>query len=98
IDMGPGAGSRGGSVVAVGTPPQVMADPASITGRYLSGDAKIEIPTARRKGAKTRSIEIEGVTTNNLKNVAAVFPLGLFIGVTGVSGSGKSSVINETLA
>jgi excinuclease ABC subunit A len=98
IDMGPGAGSRGGSVVATGTPPQVMADPASITGRYLSGDAKIEIPTARRKGAKTRTIEIEGVTTNNLKSVTVVFPLGMFLGVTGVSGSGKSSLINETLA
>jgi excinuclease ABC subunit A len=98
IDIGPGAGSRGGHVVAEGTPQEVMANPASITGRYLSGAAKIEIPTERRKPAKSRSIEIEGVTTNNLKNVSATFPLGLLIGLSGVSGSGKSSLINETLA
>jgi excinuclease ABC subunit A len=98
IDIGPGAGSRGGSVVAAGTPEQVMSNRASITGRYLSGDVRIEIPAPRRQGAKTKSLEIEGVTTNNLKNVTAVFPLGLLIGVTGVSGSGKSSLINETLA
>jgi excinuclease ABC subunit A len=98
IDIGPAAGSRGGEVVAEGTPADVMANPASITGRYLSGTARIEVPAVRRKGAKARSIVIEGVTTNNLKNVSATFPLGLFIGVTGVSGSGKSSLINETLA
>jgi excinuclease ABC subunit A len=97
IDIGPGAGNRGGHVVAVGTPQQVMADPSSITGRFLSRNLEIPIPAQRRKGAKTRSIVIEGVTTNNLKNVTAAFPLGLFIGVTGVSGSGKSSLINETL-
>jgi len=98
IDIGPGAGSLGGYVVAEGTPRQVMASTASITGRYLSGAAKIELPSQRRKAAKSRSIEIEGVTTNNLKKVAATFPLGLLIGISGVSGSGKSSLINETLA
>jgi excinuclease ABC subunit A len=98
IDIGPGAGQHGGRIVAQGTPEQVMADPASITGRYLSGTASIEVPAQRRKAAKTRSIVIEGVTTNNLQSVTATFPLGLLIGVTGVSGSGKSSLINETLA
>jgi excinuclease ABC subunit A len=98
IDIGPGAGQHGGRIVAQGTPEQVMADPASITGRYLSGTASIEVPAQRRKAAKTRSIVIEGVTTNNLQSVTATFPLGLLVGVTGVSGSGKSSLINETLA
>jgi excinuclease ABC subunit A len=98
IDIGPGAGSRGGVVVAEGTPADVMANPASITGRYLSGAARIDVPAERRKSAKSRSIVIEGVTTNNLQNVTAAFPLGLLIGITGVSGSGKSSLINETLA
>jgi excinuclease ABC subunit A len=98
IDIGPGAGSRGGHIVAVGTPADVTANPESITGRYLSGISRIEIPAARRKPAKTRSIVIEGATTNNLQNVTATFPLGCFIGVSGVSGSGKSSLINETLA
>jgi excinuclease ABC subunit A len=98
IDIGPGAGSRGGVVVAEGTPADVMANPTSITGRYLSGSARIDVPTERRKPAKSRSIVIEGVTTNNLQNVSAALPLGLLIGITGVSGSGKSSLINETLA
>jgi excinuclease ABC subunit A len=98
IDIGPGAGIHGGQIVADGAPAEVMADPASITGRYLSGAARIENPKVRRKATKSRSITIEGVTTNNLKNVTATFPLGLLIGVTGVSGSGKSSLVNETLA
>ena len=98
IDIGPGAGHRGGRIVATGTAQQIMADPASITGRYLSGAATIPIPTERRRAAKTRSIVLEGVTTNNLQDVTASFPLGLLIGVTGVSGSGKSSLVNETLA
>ncbi|MCI0357027.1 MAG: ATP-binding cassette domain-containing protein, partial [Planctomycetaceae bacterium] len=98
IDIGPGAGHRGGRIVATGTPEQVMADPASITGRYLSGAAQIPIPAERRRAAKTRSIVLEGAATNNLQNVTASFPLGLLVGVTGVSGSGKSSLINETLA
>jgi len=98
IDIGPGAGSRGGRLVAQGTPAEVMANPDSITGRYLSGTTTIPVPAQRRKAAKASSIVIEEVTTNNLKSVTAVFPLGLLIGVSGVSGSGKSSLINETLA
>ena len=98
IDMGPGAGSHGGRVVAEGMPADVMLNLASLTGRYLSGAARIEVPGERRKFAKSRCIVIEGVTTNNLQNVTASLPLGLFIGVSGVSGSGKSSLINETLA
>ncbi|HEX5106679.1 MAG TPA: ABC-ATPase UvrA, partial [Pirellulaceae bacterium] len=98
IDIGPGAGSRGGSVVAEGTPAEVMAGPDTITGRYLAGALSIPIPAQRRKAAKSRSIVIEGVTTNNLQNVTATFPLACLIGISGVSGSGKSSLINETLA
>ncbi len=98
IDMGPGAGLHGGRIVAEGTPELVAADPASITGKYLSGQLTIPRPEKRRRGAKTRSITIEGVTTNNLKNVSVRVPLGLFVCVTGVSGSGKSSLINETLS
>jgi excinuclease ABC subunit A len=97
IDIGPGAGSRGGNVVAHGTPAEVSFDPASITGQYLSGSLSIPIPKRRREAARAHRITIEAVTTNNLKNVTAEFPLGLLIGVTGVSGSGKSSLINETL-
>jgi excinuclease ABC subunit A len=98
IDIGPGAGQHGGRVVAVGTPAEVMANEGSITGRYLSGTLSIPVPTQRRKGAKTRSLTLEGASANNLQNVTATFPLGLLIGVTGVSGSGKSSLVNETLA
>jgi excinuclease ABC subunit A len=83
--------------VSVGTPAEVIADPESITGRYLSGAMKIAVPAQRRKGAKTRSLVLEGVTTNNLQHVTATIPLGLLVGVTGVSGSGKSSLVNETL-
>jgi excinuclease ABC subunit A len=98
IDIGPGAGSRGGDIVAAGTPTEVMANSASITGRYLAEALSIPVPAQRRPASKSKSIVIEGVTTNNLKNLTAVFPLGHLIGVTGVSGSGKSSLINETLA
>jgi excinuclease ABC subunit A len=98
IDMGPGAGHRGGRVVAIGTPADVMANADSITGRYLTGAQAIAAPKERRKAARSRSIVLEGVTTNNLQNVTATFPLGLLIGVTGVSGSGKSSLVSETLA
>lgn len=97
IDMGPVAGDAGGYIVALGTPAEVAQDESSITGRYLSGRSRVEIPAKRRKAAKTRAITIEGCTTNNLKNVSATFPLGVFTCVTGVSGSGKSSLVNETL-
>ncbi|HEY2883170.1 MAG TPA: excinuclease ABC subunit UvrA [Pirellulales bacterium] len=98
IDMGPGAGAHGGRIVSQGTPAEVCADPNSLTGRYLSGAISIPVPAQRRRVAKTRSITIEGVSTNNLKNVDAKFPLGVFVCITGVSGSGKSSLVNETLA
>jgi len=97
IDMGPEAGDEGGYIVAQGTPHDVAENPVSITGQYLSGRAKIEVPAKRRKAAKTRVISIEGCAANNLKNLSASFPLGVLICVTGVSGSGKSSLVNETL-
>lgn len=96
IDIGPGAGIHGGEVMASGTPQEVMANHASITGDYLSGRKKIEVPTKRRKGNK-KKIKIFGAEENNLKNVDVEFPLGEFICVTGVSGSGKSSLVNEIL-
>ena len=96
VDIGPGAGINGGYVMAKGTPEEVMNNENSLTGRYLSGKEKIEVPKTRRKGNK-KYIELKGCTHNNLKNVDVKFPLGKFICVTGVSGSGKSSLINETL-
>ena len=98
IDMGPGAGRQGGKIVAQGTPQTVAADPNSLTGRYLAGCERIAVPTQRRRIAKTRVITLEGVTTNNLKDVAVQFPLSALVCVTGVSGSGKSSLLQETLA
>ncbi|MBN2476713.1 MAG: excinuclease ABC subunit UvrA [Pirellulales bacterium] len=98
MDLGPGAGRHGGRIVVEGTPAQVAADADSLTGRYLSGTAAIPLPDRRRRTAKTRSITIEGVTTNNLKNVTVRVPLSALVCVTGVSGSGKSSLLSETLA
>ena len=97
IDIGPGAGERGGNVVAFGTPAEVMANPASLTGQYLSGKRQIPVPRMRRPGSG-KSLRIKGARENNLKNVDARFPLGAFIAVTGVSGSGKSSLVNQILA
>lgn len=97
IDIGPGAGIHGGNVVAAGTPEEVMANEHSLTGQYLSGKRKIEIPAQRRKG-NGKKLEIVGAYENNLKNVNVKLPLGTFIVVTGVSGSGKSSLINEVLS
>jgi excinuclease ABC subunit A len=97
VDVGPGAGDRGGTIVAQGTPAAVAADPDSITGGYLSGRLRIEPPAQRRKPAKTRMLELEGATLHNLKNVDVQIPLGLFSCITGVSGSGKSSLIIDTL-
>ena len=96
VDIGPGAGIHGGNVVAAGTPLEVMSCKESITGDYLSGRRKIEVPLTRRKG-NGKFLEIKGARENNLKNVNVKFPLGKFICVTGVSGSGKSSLINEIL-
>ena len=98
VDLGPGAGRHGGRVVALGTPEQIAANPESLTGRYLAGVERIPVPERRRRVAKTRAITIEGVTTNNLKNIAVQFPLSAMVCVTGVSGSGKSSLLDETLA
>ena len=96
IDIGPGAGEFGGQVMAVGTPEEVMHNPNSLTGKYLSGELKIEVPKKRRKGNGLK-ISIKGAKENNLKNVSVDIPLNKFIVVTGVSGSGKSSLINEVL-
>ena len=95
IDMGPGAGAHGGEVVAQGTPAEVMKNPASLTGRYLSGELSIAVPKRRRKADK--SLQIVGASENNLKDVTVEIPLGVMTCVTGVSGSGKSTLIIDTL-
>jgi excinuclease ABC subunit A len=97
VDLGPGAGVHGGNVVAQGTADEVAAHPDSITGQYLSGRRRIEIPSTRRAVDPRRLLRITGATANNLKNVTAEFPLGLMTCVTGVSGSGKSTLVNDTL-
>jgi len=97
IDMGPGAGSRGGEIISQGTPIAVASDNASLTGKYLSKTTCVPFPTDRRKATEGRCLQLRGVKTHNLKNVDVGFPLGLLIGVTGVSGSGKSSLVNDTL-
>ncbi len=100
IDMGPGAGPNGGSILAQGTPIEVAQNRASITGAYLSGDKRIQVPMKRRTRDKDTdpAIRIRGARLHNLKSIDVDFPLGLFIGVTGISGSGKSSLVNDTLA
>ncbi|WP_340026081.1 excinuclease ABC subunit UvrA [Paenibacillus sp. FSL K6-1096] len=97
IDIGPGAGKHGGEVIAQGTPEEIMKDPASLTGEYLSGRKFIPVTAKRRPTDSERWIEIRGAKENNLKNVNVKIPLGVFTAVTGVSGSGKSSLINEIL-
>jgi excinuclease ABC subunit A len=97
VDLGPGAGVHGGAVVAQGTAAEVAAHPDSITGQYLSGRRRIEIPASRRTPDPKRMLRVLGATANNLKKVTAEFPLGLMTCVTGVSGSGKSTLINDTL-
>ncbi len=96
IDIGPVAGEKGGYVVAKGTPEEIMKNESSLTGQYLSGKLKIEVPKKRRKGTG-KYIEIKGAKENNLKNINVKIPRGTFTCVTGVSGSGKSSLINEIL-
>ena len=96
VDIGPSAGLHGGEVMAAGTPSEVMKNENSLTGKYLSGKLKIEVPKKRRKGNK-KFIEIIGAKENNLKNIDVKIPLGTFTCVTGVSGSGKSTLINQIL-
>ncbi len=96
VDLGPGAGAHGGAVVAAGTPKEIMKCRDSLTGRYLKGDLQIAVPAKRRPG-NGETLLLSGAVHNNLKNVDVSFPLGAFTCVTGVSGSGKSSLVNETL-
>ena len=96
IDIGPGAGIHGGTVVSAGTPEEVMADPKSLTGQYLSGKRKIPVPHIRRVG-NGKYLKVTGAAENNLRGIDVDFPLGTFTVVTGVSGSGKSSLVNEIL-
>ncbi|WP_192253724.1 excinuclease ABC subunit UvrA [Mesorhizobium caraganae] len=97
VDMGPAAGIHGGEIIAQGTPQQVMANPNSITGKYLSGALEVATPGIRREPKKNRRLKIVGARGNNLKNVTAEIPLGTFTAVTGVSGGGKSTFLIETL-
>ncbi len=97
VDLGPGAGALGGRVVAEGTPQQIMANPASLTGRYLSGELAVTSPNGQRRPVNGRWLTLVGARQNNLKNLTVRFPLGLFTCVTGVSGSGKSSLVSQTL-
>ena len=97
IDIGPGAGVHGGQVIAQGTAKEIMANPNSITGKFLSGEEKIEIPKKRTALDKSKLLKLTGATGNNLKGVNLEIPVGLFTCITGVSGSGKSTLINDTL-
>lgn len=96
VDVGPGAGVHGGRIVAEGTPAEILADPASLTGRYLTGELSVPVPKRRKPNAK-RMLKVIGARGNNLKNVTSEIPLGLFTCVTGVSGGGKSTLLIDTL-
>ncbi|TAL78375.1 MAG: excinuclease ABC subunit UvrA [Beijerinckiaceae bacterium] len=97
VDVGPGAGIHGGEIIAQGTAQEIMADPNSLTGQYLSGAMEVALPRARRKVDPARKLKLVGASGNNLKNVSVEFPLGLFTCVTGVSGGGKSTLVIDTL-
>lgn len=97
IDIGPGAGVHGGQVVAEGTLDDIMAVPESLTGQYMSGKRKIEVPKQRVAADPEKVLKLTGARGNNLKDVTLTLPVGLFTCITGVSGSGKSTLINDTL-
>ena len=97
VDIGPGAGVHGGEIIAQGTPDDIMADPKSLTGQYLSGARQIPLPKQRRKPEKGRALKVTGARGNNLQNVTAEIPLGLLTCITGVSGGGKSTLLIDTI-